>query len=537
LDVEARNPVHCGGCAPNVAWSTINAGEALPGVVTPLTWSLYGDGVERAMRGAFSDLGVLRASEVTASPAPEGRLWDLFYGRAAGNLNTFRSLADRMPGTNGDAVEEQIFGQVRPGVANEPTYRRYPAFAAKAPVAATRVAARLRAATRDIEPWWRSSVSGEQRLGRAGAQALAADAAQRFEQVMRPHTLAAMLCQALYEQVRVLAERAGKPGLELTLVTGYGDMAETEVVADLWDVSRERLALDEFVVRHGYHGPSEGELSSTTWRMRRDPLERLLVAYREMGEDRSPRLVEAQRGEERARAEAELLGALARTRRPPARLVLGLAARLIPLRGVGKASFLQCVDTMRVAAHAYGSELTAEGVFERPEDVFMLTLPELLAPVPRAELDEIVAQRRATEADYRTTDVPDLWEGMPQRIPLAEADSSGAAGGVLTGHAVSPGIVTGTARLILDPQEDDPLEPGEILVCRTTDPSWASTLMLASALVIDIGGPISHGAIVARELGIPCVIGTKTGTSAIGNGDTLRVDGGQGEVTVVQRAG
>ncbi|HEX6388099.1 MAG TPA: PEP-utilizing enzyme [Solirubrobacteraceae bacterium] len=537
VDVAARNPVHCGGCPPHVAWSTINAGEALPGVVTPLTWSLYGDGVERAMRGAFCDLGVLRQSEVTASPRPEDRLWDLFYGRSAANLNTFRSLADRMPGTNGDAIEEQIFGQVRPGVTNEPTYRRYPAFAAKAPVAAARVAARLRAATADIDPWWRHSVGGEQRLGRAGAQALAAEAARRFEDVMRPHTLAALLCQALYEQVRVLAERAGKPGLELSLVTGYGDMAETEVVADLWDVSRDRLELDEFVVRHGYHGPAEGELSATTWRMRRDPLEPLISAYRAMGEERSPRRVEAERGQERARAEAELLGALPRLRRAPARLVLSLAARLIPLRGTGKAAFLQCVDTMRVAARAYGTELAEDGTFERPEDVFMLTLPELLAPVPRADLPELVQQRRAIEADYRTTDVPDLWEGMPERIALTEADTGGAAGTIVTGAAVSPGVITGTARVILDAQEDDPLEPGEILVCRTTDPSWASTLMVASALVIDIGGPISHGAIVARELGIPCVIGTRTGTSAIGNGDTLRVDGGKGEVTIVERAG
>lgn len=535
LDTEARNPVHCGICAPDVAWSTINAGEALPGVVTPLTWSFYGDAVERAMRGAFCDLGVLRPSEVTAPPGPEGRLWDLFYGRAAGNLNTFRSLADRMPGTNGDAVEEQIFGQVRPGVENEPSYGRYPAVAAKAPFAATRVAPRLRVATADIDPWWRQSVGATQRLDRAGAQALAAEAARRFEHVMRPHTLAAMLCQALYEQVRVLAERAGKPGLELSLVTGYGDMAETEVVADLWDVSRDRLALDEFVVRHGYHGPAEGELSATPWRMRRDPLERLLRAYREMDEERSPRRVEAQRGEERTRAERELLAALPRLRRAPARLVLAIAAHLIPLRGVGKASFLQCVDTMRVAARAYGAALTDDGVFERPEDAFLLTLTELLAPVPRADLADVVARRRAIEADYRATDVPDLWQGVPERIALTAAGEHRETTTV-TGHAVSPGVVTGTARLILDPQEDDPVEPGEILVCRTTDPSWASTLMLASALVIDIGGPISHGAIVARELGIPCVIGTKNGTSVIRGGDTLQVDGGKGEVVVVQRA-
>jgi pyruvate,water dikinase len=89
---------------------------------------------------------------------------------------------------------------------------------------------------------------------------------------------------------------------------------------------------------------------------------------------------------------------------------------------------------------------------------------------------------------------------------------------------------------VLDADVDEPIEPGEILVCRTTDPSWASTMMLAAALVIDIGGAISHGAIVARELGIPCVIGTRNGTDVIRTGDTLVVDGGRGEVQIRTRA-
>ena len=72
-------------------------------------------------------------------------------------------------------------------------------------------------------------------------------------------------------------------------------------------------------------------------------------------------------------------------------------------------------------------------------------------------------------------------------------------------------------------------------MCRTTDPGWASTMMLASALVIDIGGPISHGAIVARELGIPCVTGTRTGTATIRTGDLVKVDGEKGEVVVLER--
>ena len=510
-------------------------------MVTPLTWSLFGDGVERAMKGAFCDIGVIPEAQAVASPDPSVRLWDLFYGRAAGNLNTFRWLADRMPGTNGDAVEEQIFGQVRPGVENHPSRRRYPVVAVKLPFAAARVRARLQSAIGDIKPWWRGLVSegGIERLGPAELRALALECRMRFEHVMRPHTLAAMLCQSLYEQVRKLAEKAGKPGLEIALVTGYGDMAETDVVADLWEVSRDRLPLDEFVARHGFHGPMEGELSARVWRIDRSPLEPLVASYREMDESRAPRAIEAERRAERERGERELIAALPAARRPPARLVLRLASRLIPLRGSGKAAFLRCSDVLRATARAYGAVLADRGSLERPDDVFLLTLDELAAPSLPDDVKALVAERRAIEEDYRTTDVPDLWEGMPERILPSSAGNDAGADILepVTGTPVSPGEVTGTARLILDPAGDESLEPGEVLVCRTTDPSWASLMMLASALVIDIGGAMSHGAIVARELGIPCVIGTRDGTAAIRTGDLLRVDGEKGEVVVLERDG
>ena len=293
---DRANPIHRAACPGGVAWSTINAGEAIPGVVTPMTWSFFGDPTERAMKRMFCDIGVLRPDQVVASERPEDRLWDLFYGRAAANLNTFRWIGDRMPGTSGDAIEEQIFGQVRPGVVSEHVVGRYPVVAVKMPVAVARVAPRLRAACAPVGPWWRLSVAPGGVASVDAARAALREASSRFESVMRPHTLIAMLSQALYEQLRRAAVAAGHPGLELSLITGYGAMAETEVVSDLWDVSRERLTLDEFVARHGYHGPDEGELSDRVWRLRGEPLVgALLRSYREMGDDRDPRAVERER--------------------------------------------------------------------------------------------------------------------------------------------------------------------------------------------------------------------------------------------------
>jgi pyruvate,water dikinase len=84
-----------------------------------------------------------------------------------------------------------------------------------------------------------------------------------------------------------------------------------------------------------------------------------------------------------------------------------------------------------------------------------------------------------------------------------------------------------------DPDDVAEFEPGDILVCETTDPSWVVLFQLAGAVVIDVGGAMSHGAIVARELGLPCVINTRTGTSVIADGDRIRVDGTAGRVDIL----
>ena len=89
-------------------------------------------------------------------------------------------------------------------------------------------------------------------------------------------------------------------------------------------------------------------------------------------------------------------------------------------------------------------------------------------------------------------------------------------------------------RIVTDPSFAD-VEPGEILVSHTTDPSWASIMFVSAALVVDIGGIISHAAVVARELGIPAVVNTRHGTDLLRDGDRVRVDGSAGTVELLDR--
>jgi pyruvate,water dikinase len=517
---------------PDTAWSRVNTAEALPGVLTPLGWTFWMEPLERAMRGAFADIGVLRPSEVRVAPSVDDRYSAIFYGRFSGNINEMRRMADQMPGTSGDALELQLFGALRPGVVSKRSFHRYPVVAAQMPraaLSAPKVLARKRA---ENDAWWRACTSPAIQQDVAGARARFAEAMVRFEGVMRPHSVVTMLGQALGDQIHKLAAAAGRPDLEPTLMTGYGGMEETRLMADLWAVSRGRGTLEGFLADHGYHGPSEGELSTRSWHEEPAPVLALLETYRGMDETSDPRRVEAQRARERESTTAELMRLLPKVRQAGARVVLGAAKRYVPLREVGKASFLQTLDVGRAAARTLGEDLARAGHLGDPEDVFYLTADELLGQLP-PEPKETVTARRQQREEYQRVRLPDLWVGMPEPI-LIETEVTDDDVSEVTGVAVSPGVVEGRVRVVLDPTQ--PLEPGEILVCETTDPSWTSMFLVAAGLVIDIGGTLSHGAIVARELGVPCVINTRVGTRTLRTGDLVRVDGGAGRVDILERA-
>ncbi|HEV7863143.1 MAG TPA: PEP-utilizing enzyme [Acidimicrobiia bacterium] len=519
---------------PDTFWTTVNAAEALPGVSTPLNWSWFGDAVERAFRRTFVDMGVLHPAAVIVSASVDDRLWGVFYGRAAANLDTFRRLADLTPGTSGDALEQQIFGTVRARTQSRPSRRRYPYVATRMPRAALSLPKVLAAQRASADAFWKASVlappaDGEEARARFG------DCAARFEAVMRPHTLAAMLAQAVYEQASKLAAAAGLPGLETRLMTGFGGFEETRLMRELWAVSRGRGDFDDFVAAHGYHGPTEGEISTRSWREDPAPVAQLLETYRGMDESAAPAEVEAGRAREREAATAALLSALPAAKRPAAKFLLGATRRHIPLREVGKTAFLQLVDTARASARVVGEDLARRGVVGDPDDVFYLTVGEVLDPSLGDGIKDAVAFRRERRDEYLTVKLPDSWTGQPEAV-LITAREAAAEGSEIKGLAVSPGVVEGRARVVLDPLADEPVEPGEILVCETTDPSWTSLFLVTAGLVIDIGGPLSHGAILARELGVPCVINSRIGTQVLRTGDLLRVDGDTGRVKVLRSA-
>jgi pyruvate,water dikinase len=235
----------------------------------------------------------------------------------------------------------------------------------------------------------------------------------------------------------------------------------------------------------------------------------------------------------RERAESELLKGMPAVRRQLFRRLLQFTGFQVRSLELTKAGFLTAVDGCRSAAHALGRELAAAGELGAADDTFYLTTEELLAPLPR-NVGELIAFRRARRDEYRAVKLPVVFAGMPEPVPAA--DPAQPDDRSVRGTPAGPGVVEGTVRVVLDADSDDVLSDGEVLVCKVVDPGWTALVSLAGALVTDIGSPASHGAIVARELGITCVVGTGNGTKALRSGDVVRVDGSTGEIAVLARS-
>lgn len=166
------------------------------------------------------------------------------------------------------------------------------------------------------------------------------------------------------------------------------------------------------------------------------------------------------------------------------------------------------------------------------EDLYMLSIDEIL-DVLRGDEEplRLLSDRREAYERYRDGPPPPfVFRGVAAPSPQTPAEP-----GVIEriiGCAGAPGIVSGTARVVADLGEAAELQPGEILVTQFTNVGWTPFFADAAAIVTDIGAPLSHAAIVAREFGIPAVVGCGTATHAIRTGDQLTVDGETGTVTI-----
>jgi pyruvate,water dikinase len=202
---------------------------------------------------------------------------------------------------------------------------------------------------------------------------------------------------------------------------------------------------------------------------------------------------------------------------------------------------------LRPFALELGSRLAAVGTFAQADDVFYLASEELEQAIEARVKDQALPELKERASSQRH--LRDQRQRMVQPPAIPEENVLAWGGGdkssfdtvkvnaddadLMRGFAVSPGTVTGVASVIMSPNDFDKMKPDTILVCPLTTPAWTQLFPYATGLVTDIGSITAHGSIVAREYGIPAVLGTGNGTRLVKNGQRISVDGDKGTVTIL----
>jgi rifampicin phosphotransferase len=246
---------------------------------------------------------------------------------------------------------------------------------------------------------------------------------------------------------------------------------------------------------------------------------------------------------ERERLSAELLALVEGDAEAHGALAAGLAsaAQWLGLREMGKNACIRLIHEAKLAFYELGRRMVDRGVLDDVQHVFSLLDSELDAFLADpASFRDTIAEREAAFAALHDLVPPYIVGGDRPAPPISQwprRDATTAtlavAGEVLQGGPGAPGVVTGRARIVLDPMEAPDLEPDDVLVAPTTDPSWASLFLAVGGVVVNVGAVGSHAAIVSRELGVPCAVSVHDATARIPDGATITVDGSTGTVVVV----
>ncbi|HEY7623959.1 MAG TPA: PEP/pyruvate-binding domain-containing protein [Candidatus Limnocylindria bacterium] len=360
---------------------------------------------------------------------------------------------------------------------------------------------------------------------------------------------------------RILGNRA-RPGDLQTVLRGLAHNPTTEMDLALWHIaksarddaaSRDLLtsrsaaelsalyragklppllqrAMTAFLEQYGHRAIAEIDLGVKRWS--EDPAHLLgaIANYLRLKDDAVAPDVQFERGAREAEA---MIRTLASRVHGPQRLVLRfLLDRVRRLGGLREQPKFQIIRVFAVGHDliaGVGEHLAGHGRIETADDAFFLNLPELRRAVAGEDLRETVRLARASyDRELGRRHIPRvlLSDGTD-----AETEIPASADGAIRGTPASPGVASGVARVIRSPVGAR-LEPGEVLVAPSTDPGWTPLFLTAGALVMEMGGMMSHGAVVAREYGIPAVVGVPDATGRIATGMHVTVDGSGGTVAV-----
>ena len=562
-------------------WSSSNTAEVLPGVLTPLVWSTLGAYIHAILGGVFIRLGISFGEHP-------------FIGEVAGriytNLNTFTGMVRRMPFAN-RMSQKQMFGGAAlsaqdrarlelsdddvPDIDSSPlrTLVRLPGFllwlSRHSPARGRRWMAELRATCERPASLDLSACS----LGELAARVRTTlDQIWSGSEGMGYALVGMMYTTVLYDLCRRwLKDPSGS--LASRLLAGTGELQSAQAGLELWRLARYVAASaevksavlsrepwtsvrrqlttttsgqdflgrwDRFMQLCGHHARGEMDMMQPRWSETPDYILSTVRSYLSADEHTDPEADITRRARERDLLTAELLDRLRDPlRRALFRCVLRRAQFSAGIRENLKDAVIRILARARVVVVELGRRLAVQGILAAADDVFFIEYDEL-EPVALGtagfDVRARTAERRAAYERNQNLDPPAIVIGRydPRKHMPDTFDPSAR---VLTGLAVSAGTATGLARVVLYADPDVKVLPGEILVAPFTDPGWTPYFIPAAGIVMDQGGLLSHGSIVAREYGIPAVVNVGPATKLIKTGQMVQVDGDSGVVRIVATPG
>ncbi|GGO66549.1 PEP/pyruvate-binding domain-containing protein [Nonomuraea cavernae] len=515
-------------------WTGGNLGEAIPDVMTPVTWSFVRLFIQEAM---------------SASALPGFDLVGNIGGRFYMNLSVIHSVAAALGMRRRLGAVEQVFGRLPPGL-DVPLLKvsRWEIIKRVLPMA-VRIRGRVRANLREMPAFLATAERrGQAVRDRIAATTDPAELAGLWGSDVEPYLVtASRMLEAAGRQGGTtlvftrdrLRAMMGDVDAEamLTGVNTGGELASLGPVMGLSRLARGEIDRDTFARVYGHRGPHEFEVSIP--RPGEDPawIDRALAGLRDLRDDTAALLARQQEARDAAWARFAR-----RYPRQEARMRARVARwnAVVRDRETTRSEVIRAFWALRAFTVRAG-ELTGHG-----DDLFHLYLDEILAvlrgsaePLARIPVRRATYLRYASLPPYPALIVghfdPVRWAADPGR----RADLYDARGGdvpvsdTVTGFPGAPGVVEGVARVLSGPEDGDRLRPGEILVTTLTNIGWTPMFPRAAAVVTDLGAPLSHASIVARELGIPAVVGTGNATMRLRDGDRVRVDGERGTVELL----
>ncbi|MCJ7825533.1 MAG: PEP-utilizing enzyme [Anaerolineales bacterium] len=384
--------------------------------------------------------------------------------------------------------------------------------------------------------------------------------AQAYLEIARglPHNVTTEMDLALWQVAQAIL--ADSDSLILFQETSASDLAAGYLKSNLPSAAQESVA--SFLERYGARGIGEIDIGLPRWGEDPTHIMRVLQSYLQITDpDKAPDVVFARAAKSAEQAAAHLESTIRQMHGGfiKSRLLHWAISRYRALAGMREAPKFFAIRMMNIIRQGLlqsGQELFEANLLEQPDDLFFLTVRELGEltdamgmsadrPTPALKTSNLPALAQNFQIRIAERRVKYQREQLRKQIPrilLSDGTTyyegvrapEGQEGAII-GDPVSPGEVEGTARVIFDPQSSQ-LAPGEILVCPGTDPAWTPLFLTASGLVMEVGGMMTHGSVVAREFGIPAVVGVHQATERIKTGQRLRVNGSTGEITLIDDA-